>query len=60
MASGIVHLLCPGAFESVNRMAFKTRIRARVLINGSIEAVALHASDQPPQIAPVLMHEGCH
>lgn len=37
-ASGIAHLLCPRAFESVNRMAFKNRIRAHVLINGSIEA----------------------
>lgn len=37
-ASGIAHLLCPRAFESVNRMAFKDRIRAHVLINGSIEA----------------------
>ena len=36
-ASGIAHLLCPRAFESVNRMAFKDRIRAHVLINGSIE-----------------------
>ena len=38
MASGIAHLLCPSAFESVNRMAFTDRIRAHVLINGSIEA----------------------
>ncbi|OBF26038.1 hypothetical protein A5724_32585 [Mycobacterium sp. ACS1612] len=38
MASGIAHLLRPSAFESVNRMAFNDRIRAHVLINGSIEA----------------------
>jgi uncharacterized membrane protein len=37
-ASGVAHLLRPSAFESVNRMAFKSRIRAHVLINGSIEA----------------------
>lgn len=37
-ASGIAHLLCPRAFEAVNRLAFKDRIRAHVLINGSIEA----------------------
>ncbi len=37
-ASGIAHLLRPSAFESVNRMAFADRIRAHVLINGSIEA----------------------
>jgi uncharacterized membrane protein len=37
-ASGIAHLLCPRAFETVNRMAFKGHIRAHVLINGSIEA----------------------
>ena len=37
-ASGIAHLLRPRAFESVNRMAFEDRIRAHVLINGSIEA----------------------
>jgi uncharacterized membrane protein len=35
--SGVAHLLRPGAFESVNRMAFKDNIRAHVLINGSIE-----------------------
>lgn len=38
MASGTAHLLRPSAFESVNRMAFKDRIRTHVLINGSIEA----------------------
>jgi uncharacterized membrane protein len=37
-ASGIAHLLCPRAFEPVNRMAFKDHVRAHVLINGSIEA----------------------
>ncbi|MFG1929224.1 hypothetical protein ACGFK1_01010 [Mycobacterium sp. NPDC048908] len=36
--SGIAHLLCPAAFEPVNRLAFKDNIRAHVLINGSIEA----------------------
>jgi uncharacterized membrane protein len=36
-ASGIAHLLCPRTFEPVNRMAFEDRIRAHVLINGSIE-----------------------
>ncbi len=38
MASGTAHLLRPSAFESINRMAFKDRIRTHVLINGSIEA----------------------
>ena len=37
-ASGVAHLLCPRAFEPVNRMAFANRIRAHVLVNGSIEA----------------------
>lgn len=37
-ASGVAHLLCPRAFEPVNRMAFENRIRAHVLINGGIEA----------------------
>jgi hypothetical protein len=37
MAWGIAHLLCPTAFELVNRIAFKTT-RAHMLINGSIEA----------------------
>lgn len=36
-ASGIAHLVAPSAFESVNRMAFKSRIRTHVLINGGIE-----------------------
>ena len=36
-ASGITHLVWPRAFESVNRLAFKDRIRAHVLINGGIE-----------------------
>jgi uncharacterized membrane protein len=38
VASGIAHLLRPSAFESINRMAFKDRVRTHVLINGSIEA----------------------
>jgi hypothetical protein len=38
MVSGIAHLLCPSAFESVNRMAFEEGVRAHVLLNGSIEA----------------------
>jgi uncharacterized membrane protein len=38
LASGVAHILRPGAFESVNRTAFKDSIRAHVLINGSIEA----------------------
>jgi uncharacterized membrane protein len=38
LASGVAHILRPGAFESVNRMAFKDSIRAHVLLNGSIEA----------------------
>lgn len=37
--SGVAHLLCPRAFEPVNRMAFKDRIRGHVLINGGIETV---------------------
>ena len=36
--SGVAHLVCPPAFEPVNRLAFKDNIRAHVLINGSIEA----------------------
>lgn len=36
--SGIAHLACPRAFESVNRMAFDDHVRGHVLINGSIEA----------------------
>ena len=36
--SGVAHLVCPPAFEPVNRLAFKNNIRAHVLINGSIEA----------------------
>jgi uncharacterized membrane protein len=36
-ASGVAHLLFPRAFEPVNRMAFRSRIRAHVLINGGIE-----------------------
>lgn len=35
--SGVAHLICPRAFESVNRLAFKDNIRAHVLINSSIE-----------------------
>jgi uncharacterized membrane protein len=37
-ASGIAHLLCPRAFETVNQMAFKEHVRTHVLINGSVEA----------------------
>jgi uncharacterized membrane protein len=36
-ASGAAHLLCPRAFEPVNRMAFADHIRAHVLVNGAIE-----------------------
>jgi hypothetical protein len=36
--SGVAHLVCPPAFEPVNRLAFKDNIRVHLLINGSIEA----------------------
>ena len=36
--SGVAHLVCPRAFEPVNRMAFADSIRAHVLVNGTIEA----------------------
>jgi uncharacterized membrane protein len=36
--SGAAHILCPRAFEWVNRLAFKDSIRTHVIINGTIEA----------------------
>ncbi|OBK37782.1 hypothetical protein A5658_03885 [Mycobacterium sp. 1245111.1] len=35
--SGVAHLLCPRAFEWVNRRAFKDSIHTHVIINGIIE-----------------------
>lgn len=58
--SGIAHLLCPRAFESVNRMAFKNRIRAHVLINGTIEAglglAPLHSGSRRAALAATIAY----
>ncbi len=47
-ASGIAHLVRPRVFESVNRLAFKDRIRAHVVVNGTIEAALGLALINPP------------
>ena len=36
--SGAAHLVCPRAFEWVNRLAFKDSIRTHIVVNGTIEA----------------------
>lgn len=35
--SGVAHLLCPRAFEPVNRLAFDDNVRRHVIVNGTIE-----------------------
>jgi uncharacterized membrane protein len=58
--SGVAHLVCPPAFEPVNRLAFKDNIRAHVLINGSIEAALglalLNARTRPAALAATLAY----
>jgi uncharacterized membrane protein len=59
-ASGIAHLLWPRAFEPVNRMAFTDRIRAHVLINGSIETglglALLNTRTRPTALAATIAY----
>ena len=58
--SGVAHLVCPPAFEAVNRLAFKDNIRAHVLINGSIEAALglalLNSRTRRPALAATLAY----
>ena len=58
--SGVAHLVCPPAFEPVNRLAFKNNIRAHVLINGSIEAALglalLNSRTRRPALAATLAY----
>lgn len=48
---GPAHLLCPRAFEGVNRLAFDSNIRGHIIINGIIET-ALGLAFLSPRIRP--------
>jgi len=44
---GPAHLLCPRAFEGINRLAFDGNIRGHIIINGIIETALGLAILQP-------------